>query len=186
MVQAILEHEVLVGVFGLVVAGLMGYTGLQIGQSKLMIAALAIAAATIALVVTSFQIDTDREQIQRSMEEIATALRANDYEKVFTYLHPNASEGIYHAKSEIPNYKFSRASISNVREIRINERTDPMTAISDFVALFSVSSEKGRQLYDADVNVLRNVKVYWMKSGDRWLIRDYRHSELNSPMIGEN
>lgn len=177
--QFVLENAMLIGVVGLLITGMVGYTALQIGQSKLFYAALAILSGTFALVLTSIWIETDREQIRRSMNEIAEALHQNDHPKVFSFLHPNASEGIQRAKAEVPSYTFHRAKVMDVREILINNRTNPPTAISDFVASFSVSSAGSRQVYDADVNVLRSIKIYWMKSGDRWLIRDYQHSDFS-------
>lgn len=173
----ILENAVLIGVLGGAITGLIAFAGYQLSQMRLLTGAAACGALTVALVALSVAIETDREQIRRTMQEIAETIQENDHEGLFSFFHPNASAGVQHAKSEVPGYKFLQASVSSIRDIIVNSQTRPPTAITEFIAAFKVSSDDP-QAYGAEVNARRFVKVYWMKLDERWLVQDYEHAEF--------
>ena len=172
-----LENSLLVGSLGAVFTGLIAFAGFRLNELRLLVGAAALFAVTIALVALSWWIETDREQIRRTMHEIARAVQENQHEKLFSYFHPNASLGVQHAESEVPRYTFHQASVTSIRDMTLNPRTNPPTAITEFIAAFKVSSDKP-QAYGAEVNSRRFVKVYWMKHNDRWLVHDYEHSDF--------
>lgn len=173
----ILENAVLVGIVGGVITGLVAFSGYQLSQMRLLIAAAVCCVLTIALVALSIAIETDREQIRRTMHEIAQAVQENDHERLVSFFHPNASAGVQHARTEVPRYRFQQASVTSIRDMIVNSRTRPPTAITEFIAAFKVSSDNP-QTYGAEVNARRFVKVYWMKQNDRWLVQDYEHAEF--------
>ena len=173
----ILENTLLIGVVGAVLSGLLAYTGIQLAEKRVLIGAGALCFLTVVLVVISQWIETDREQLRRTMNEIAVAVQQNDHDRFFTYFHPNASSGVQHAMSEVPRYTFHQASVTSIRNIVVNDRTQPPTAITEFIAAFKVSSDNP-QSYGAEFNSRRFVKVYWMKQGEKWQVLDYEHADF--------
>jgi hypothetical protein len=173
----IFENEIVIGLMGLTFASLLIYAGLRLAESRVWISGIAAVAVTLFLVALSVWVETDNESLRRTMGEVATALRENDREKVFSYFHPNATEGIQHVRGELPLYKFKNARITRIVDISVNPTTQPATATSEFVAAVRVSHTNPNQ-YDGSYDVRRLVKVYWMKNEDSWLIRDYEHFDV--------
>lgn len=183
--QFLFENAVLVGVVGAVLTGLTAFAGGRLSDRRLLLGSAALLMVTILLVAISIAIETDREQLKRTMREIASAVEQNQHEKVFSYFHPNASLGVQHAKSEVPRYRFHQASVTSVRSMTLNPRTNPPSAITEFIAAFKVSSDRP-DAYGADFNSRRFVKVYWMKHQDRWLVHDYEHSDFMQGFTNRN
>lgn len=181
----LLESALLIGLVGGLLSVLAAYTGVQLAEKRVQMGAAMLFALTIVLVAISLWIETDREQLRRTMREMAVAVQNNDHERLFAYFHPNASSGVQHAKSEVPRFQFHQASVTSVRDIVVNDRTQPPTAITEFIAAFRVSSDSP-QTYGAEFNSRRFVKVYWMKQGERWLVRDYEHADFMQGFTNES
>jgi hypothetical protein len=175
-VDFLFENEIAIGVVGLALSVLVGFVGLRVGQLKAVYAAVGLGLLTAILCGLSVWIETDREQIRRTMNEIANALRENDHPKVISFFHPNATMGLQQVQGELPQYEFLDARVTRVRQIAINNTTQPPTAVSEFLAAIEVKL-KNPSLYNGPRDARRFLKVYWMKKDDRWLVRDYEHFE---------
>jgi len=173
----LLESEIVVGLVGLLISAMLIYVGLRLAQSRVWLAGVAALALTLILVAVGFWVETDREQIRRSMNEIAIALRDNNHERVFSYFHPNATAGILQVKTELPQYTFKSARVTRVIDVSVNSSTQPPTAVSEFIASVKVMLNNP-SLYDGPRDARRFIKVYWMKKNDRWLVRDYEHFDV--------
>jgi divalent metal cation (Fe/Co/Zn/Cd) transporter len=171
MQEFFLESPYLLAASGLVVvlASLVFWT--QTGQRTGIYVAVITSAITVALVLVNLQVETNREQILRTIDEVAAALRTNDFERVYSYIHPGAAAGVMHAKSELPKYRFSEARRTRLNSIEINRAASPVSAIAEFNVLVGIEAE-GQKF-----RVPRFVRVYFVQQGDRWLVRDYEHFE---------
>ncbi len=141
------------------------------GQRIALSSALLFSAMTIGLVLLSMWIETDQEKIESTLHRVAAALESNDHPLVYSYIHPNATEGIQHAKGELPRYKFNDARVTRIKEIQVVPDSVPPTAIAEFnvVVNVDIGNNNGR--------AARFVRVYFMQRDDCWLIRDYEHFE---------
>jgi type II secretory pathway pseudopilin PulG len=178
-VQALLLENPLVPlIVGLCVTAIAIVVWTQVDQR--LVQRVSLATAIIALLVTvllvtlSLQIETDREKIESTLHRVADALQRNDFETVYTYIHPNATEGIQRAKTELPRYKFSDARVTRIKDIIVNSDTQPRTAIAEFNVVVNVSFEQfsGR--------APRFVHAYFMERDGKWLVRDYEHFEASA------
>lgn len=171
------ENPLGIAIVGLIASALIAYAGLHVGETKPLFAAGGVLILTGLLSGLSIWVETDKEQIQRTIYEIATALRNNDHSSVFSYIHPNSMEGLQQAKAELPRYTFHDARVTSLRKVEVNLLTRPPTAASEMLVAIEISSQRP-DMFGGQSDVRRLVKVYWMKKDDLWLVRDYEHSDF--------
>ena len=175
MWQTAMENPWALGLVGLCLSGLLGWVGVLSGRRSVWLATGLVILATAALVVASLRIETDREQIRRTIGEVAQAVASNDLERVLTYLHPAAAPGLQRARSELPLYVFHEARVTRMRSIEVNRRVQPAAAIAEFNVAVEVQAAGQR------IPIRRLVRAYFVLQGGRWLVRDYEHFE---PLAG--
>jgi cell division protein FtsW (lipid II flippase) len=173
----ILESPFLVGLVGLSVAAVLLLAAVQSGKWKLLYGAVGVALVTVVLITSSIVVgvlfESDQTKLKRSIDEIAQSLRQNDRDRALSFIHPNASPTVQRAKSEISQYQFHEAYVTGIRAIEVNQNSKPPTATTEFVATLKVAHE--REFSGVPFRGIRAFKIYWMKQGDRWLVRDYEH-----------
>lgn len=157
------------GVVGGIVAAISAFVWVQIGNKYLLYSTVGIAAFTIAAVMINIQVQTDNEKIRTLMSDIESAIRSNNHQKVYSYIHPNAAEGLAKVKGELPRYKFEEARITVVHSIETNFKSTPPTAIAEFNVIVSIEQYPGK--------IPRFVRVFFMLKDGKWLVRDYEHAE---------
>lgn len=174
-----LENPIAIGLIGLAISSSAIFAWTQFPQPGKqrwsLYVAISVLAATVLLVILSLSIETDKEKIRETLDNIAAALEKNDLEKVFKYIHPNAQGGLQRAKAELPSITFLDARITRIKSIEISHKSTPPTAIAEFNAVVDVNVPlfKGR--------VARFVRAYFMQRDDQWLVRDYEHFD---PTVG--
>lgn len=171
MQQLFLESPWTIAVSGLVVVVACVVVWIQTGHRVAVACAALGSLITLLLLAICIQIETDREAIKRTINEVAEAIEQNDHARVFSYIHPGAGEGIARARAELPQYEFSDARVTRVKSISVNQETSPPTALAEFNVVVAVRRS------GQNVKVARFVKVYFMQENGRWLVRDYEHFE---------
>lgn len=171
MVQLILESPTVLGIGGLFAAGLAGFFWTQSGNKAAGWTAIILLLLTLGLVFLSIQVETDQEKITRMLNDVASALQRNDSEYVLSHIHPQATETVQRAKTELPRYKFSEARVTRIKAVTVDNSRKPETAVAEFNVVVKLSFE------GFSGPVARFVKLYLAKQDDRWLVRDYEHSD---------
>ncbi len=169
--QTILESPWIVGLMGLFVAGLCFFLWTQFGNRSWLAATVGVVVATVVMLIVSLSVRTDREQITEMLHDVGAALQRNDHAFVLARIHPQASEAVQRAKSELNSYHFTEARVTRIKSIEI----DADDAVAQFNVMVNVK-EFGRR-------VPRFVKVYLKRVNDRWLVRDYEHSDPTAGFI---
>ena len=169
MNEILFENPLMPGVVGGIVVAISAFVWIQIGSKYLLYFTSAVAAITVAAVMINVQIQTDAEKIREVMSDIEIAVEANDRDKVYRFIHPNAVEGLTRVKQELPRYEFTAARITAIHSIETNLTTTPHTAIAEFNVVVSIEGYGGR--------IPRFVRVFFMERDGKWLVRDYEHSE---------
>lgn len=175
MQQFFLESPVALSLSGFFIALATVFWWTQTGARIAAISAAMVTLVTAILVLVSLRIETDREQIRQTIDQVAQALEANDFPRVFSYIHPGATEGVARAKEELPSYRFLDARLTRLRSIEVNRRASPAAAVAEFNV--AVEIERAGQR----VPIRRFVKVYFAQQAERWLVRDYEHFD---PLAG--
>lgn len=169
MVEFLLENPLWIGLLGLMATIAAAVVWLQTGARLAAIGAGSLALLTMALVFTSLRVETPREQIRRTIYEVAEALSRNDVPKVISYIHPGALPAVVKAKGELPNYQFTEARVTRLRTIEVDQRANPPAAVAEFNVAVEIAAE------GQNIPIRRLVKVYFGLSAGRWLVRDYEH-----------
>lgn len=177
MQQFLLESPFSVGLCGGLIVLALGVWWTQSGARVAAALAAAAALITTGLVIVSLQIETEREQIRRTIAEVADALDNNNVPLAVSYIHAGAAAGLQRASQELPQYTFHEARVTRMHSIEVHPQLAPPAAIAEFNV--AVEVEAGGQ----KIPVRRFVKVYFVKQGDRWLVRDYEHFD---PLTGLN
>jgi iron uptake system EfeUOB component EfeO/EfeM len=178
--NTVLENAIGVAVFGLLLAAAFGYAAVQIGQRNLLIVATSIAALTMTLAAVSHLVQTPREQLVEAIEAVADAVRANDIDRAISFVHPNAKPIEQRARTEMSSYTFLEAKVTSIRSVDINQNSKPATATTEFVARIKVRGDQ--RIYGMQGTAIRLLKVYWLRSGDRWLVNDYEHFDVRDAL----
>jgi hypothetical protein len=166
----------MIGLAGAVVVGIALFVWLQMASKAALYTAIAGGLITVGLVFLNVRVVTDRERIEQVLHEVAALLRTNAHGKVYEYIHPNAAQAVMRAKSELPNFKFADARVTRVREINVNPHTPPPTAVATFMVVVDVGIAQQIRYKGP-----RLIRVYFMKRGDQWLVRDYQHTDPVGP-----
>lgn len=153
---------------GFLVAG-GAYFWIQSGKKYALYITAAIAVITVLLLLINIQVETPREKIKSTLNELAAALKNNQFETIFGHIHPNAQPSVISAKTEVQKYEFSDARITRIKDISVNTDSNPPTAVAQFNATVHA------QFQTFNGRVPRFVKLYFMKRDGRWLITDFEH-----------
>lgn len=165
------ENPLLIGFIGVVTSLMAGFIWLQTGYRSVMIGTVGLLAMTVGAVLLNVNVVTDREHIEQILYSIAAALGKNDYSTVYGIIHPTAEQTVIRAKAELPNYKFSEARVTGIKDIQVNRFTKPATAIAEFYVFVAVSTQGN------EFDVRRFIRVYFMQREGRWLVHNYEHYE---------
>lgn len=172
MQQFLFESPLWIIVCGLFVVLVAGLLWTQTGARAAGLAALAAFILTVILVAVAVRVETDREKIHRTINEVAEAVEGNDLKRVTSFIHPHAVEGVARAKQELPQYTFREARMTRLKSILINRGSVPPTAIAEFNVI--VDLEIGGQ----HARIPRFVKAYFVEDQGHWLVRDYEHFDV--------
>jgi hypothetical protein len=167
---ALVENPVLVGVIGGLLATLALVVFLARRNLPSLVALVGAVALTLLGLVIERMVETEREQVERSVREVLAAVEANDLARVFNAIDPAATRVRNDASALMPLIKVEKARSLSAVEAIVESAANPTTAMSRFRAfLQGIHTRSGMQV--AYFN--QQVDIHWVKRGDRWLIEDY-------------
>ncbi|MDG2223910.1 MAG: hypothetical protein P8L85_21195 [Rubripirellula sp.] len=150
------------------------YGWLQTGKKPVGVAGLVFLLLIPLAWVTASRWETDREQIESRLYEIAAAVEANDYETAVAIIADPTTRA--EAKAELQRWTFQLARVNQIRSIELIDGTFPPEADVDMVAKVEISGSSGGQ----DYRVPRRLILKFQKNGDQWQVIDYQHL----PIVG--
>lgn len=160
-------------VLGLLLAAMLVGGWIQTGQKALLYAAGAAVVLTSLLLLAERMVETDREQVERTLHEIARDVERNDLQAVLRHIYSGAPEIRDRAASEFPNYTFKEVRITRLRKIDVVPKHLPPKAVAEFNVVVVGSDRQGLL---NDQQVPRFVVVtFYQESDGRWAVADYQH-----------
>jgi hypothetical protein len=162
---------------GVALTVMFGGGWIQTGQKPALIGAVVALALTGVLLAVERFLVTDREEVTRTLHQIAADVASNDVERVLDHIHPYREEVKELARHEMPRYKFDEVRITKVHNVTVNEAFIPKQAIIEFNVVVTGSSRQGLD----QGKYPRFVIVTFLQDGDRWKISNYQHHE---PQLG--
>lgn len=148
------------------------YGWLQTGKKAVAIAGLVCVALIPVAWLIADRWETDREQIESRIYEIADAVEANDHDLAVSIIADNATRA--QARNELRRYVFDLADVNKIRSIQIIEGTIPLEADVDMSVKVDVRQVNGGQTF----RVPRQLILRFVKQGDAWMVTDYQHMPI--------
>lgn len=156
-------------IVGVAVELVLGLMFLNTGRVVVLVA-MAVVAAVVALgVFVERVVVTEREEIEGALYGAATALEANDLDRLFTYVGPEAQPLRARAAEVVPRFRILEAKVRQL-QVSVNHVTNPPTARTELVGVFKVE-DKSQQLPREDY--IQRFVIRWRRDGERWLMVDY-------------
>lgn len=163
------ENAVPIWAGGAVLATMALVVYFQSRANAALVALLVIAALTGGLLAFEWAIETPREAVERTLNEIAAAIEANDLPALLTYVAPTATQVRTDAETLMPLVKVEKARILGSPEVVVDLAVQPPTATAKCQGLVDVVVKQNGMKGP----YMDRVTIEFVKDGDRWLIRDY-------------
>lgn len=113
---------------------------------------------------------TEREQIADALAGVASALEANDVERVLSFIDPAASGMRGSVRTALANARIHEARVYDL-VVELDGRSNPPTAQAEFTG--RVKGSYRGETGGGEGMVLRKFTVDFRRQGDRWLMTNY-------------
>ena len=153
----------------LFVALLLVLAAWKTGRGVLLLAIVGVVLVGGVLVLIEWRVVTDREKIYEAIDQIATAVEANDLTAASEFISPSAPAIPNQIKAEMASGSFSKVQVSSDRKIEINLHTSPPTATATFTAWAQLREFR---------TPTQKVKLTFRLEGDRWLVTKFEHGPV--------
>ena len=163
---------------GIVVEAILAVVLLRTGRGAVIGLMVAVAGLVLLGLVFERIIVTPQEEVEQTLDGVASALEADSLPRVLDYLAPDAPQLRSLAETNMPDLHFSEAKIRDLKT-SVNRFVDPPTATAEFLGVLSVKDSRGQFPYE---HYLDRFTVHLRREGNRWLLTSYeRHASAESP-----
>ncbi len=139
---------------------------------------LALAGLSILIIAIlvglSIFIETPREQLTRSVNQLAMAVQRNDVKALLEHVSPNALEIRQAAEREMQDTKFIHCWIAKIHEIQIDETKSPPQARVNLALIADVEQSvhgTGRGRVQLWLDMQKEPDGEWRVTGYRYTIQ---------------
>lgn len=145
---------------------------------------LAAIFGVLVLAGTCFLIEqivvTEREAVEQTLRDGATAVKRNDLEAVLAMIAPESTAMQQSVRTVLPQFEVTDAGIGGDLKVDIHRTGAEATATADFTGRISINSRaSGEQL--PHETYFRHFTVELRQEGGRWLMTDYKASDPPRP-----
>ena len=180
----IFENPILIGLIGGVAVIGCGYVGLKTGKrSPFVIGAIALLA-TLALLLLSLSIETDREQIRTALFELENAVQTNNVEAVLSHIHSRAPDIKQSARQEMERHTFRTVDIKRNLEITIQEDQSPRQAEATFNVEVQGDFDRGR--LPNSRGIVWVVLQFQKDTDEKWRVTHYHYDRITEGLRKRN
>jgi hypothetical protein len=139
---------------------------LQTRSNTALLAMVAVVGLVATLLVTEQWIETPREQVERSLYELAGVVEANDVAAALSFVAPSADAQVRKDIEQLmPLVDIERARIIGTPKIEVNANGAVATCRGIVIATNKQNGMKG--------GAEDELTMTWVHAGDRWLVKDY-------------
>ena len=176
----LVEEPVYIGILGFVTLGFLIFAWTQTGYRWMLHAAAGVIALTVGLLVLERLVETEPEQIERTLHQIARDVQTNDLALVLSHVYSGAPETMAMARGEFPRYELSDVDIKRNVEIQLVEGDSPPRAEVSFNVALNVKERKGGMDYG---RIPRFVRVTLRKEEGQWKVARYAHEDFQNSLL---
>ena len=164
------ESPFLILTVGVLLLAAFGYVYVNTRQKGALIGLGVVVALTAVLLLVEHLVQTPREQVEASLEGLASELEANNIEGALKYLDPAAKETRDRARWAMSRFQVTKAKISSDLQVEVNEMMSPPAAEVKFTGVIGVVDKKGAYSTQS-VPVKFTAKL--RQHGDRWVVTEH-------------
>lgn len=165
------EQPLLVSLMlGALAVGLF-YGWLQTGKKEAAIAGLVFALLIPVAWIVASRWETDREQIESLIYEIADAVERNDHEAAVKAIGDPQTKA--QARQELQNWTFELAQVNRISSIDVIQGTSPLQAEVNMSVKVNVTGRGVRSR-----RVPRRLLLKFENRNGDWFVTDYRHMPI--------
>jgi len=155
---------------GIVVEAVLGVVLFQTRRGVVLWAMIGVALLVLLGLGVEKLIVTEREKVERTIDEITEALEANDLEGVLRYLAPEARQSRISAQWALGRVEVYEANVNSL-EVTVNQLESPPTARAELSGRLHYHDREDQSPY---TNYPLRFTVDFRKEGDRWLVTGHR------------
>lgn len=162
---------------GIITVLILGSGLLKTGQSSLLYALIVAVLAFGGLLATERLVETDREQIQKMIRQVARHVEREEIDAVLEWIHSKAEATRAGAQSVIPRYEFAVARVTKFRELKVNS---PTTATAEFTVRLEGRTAGGSE---PNTPAILIVVVDLKKEGELWKVFSFKYVPFQAGKI---
>ncbi|MFN7730478.1 MAG: hypothetical protein ACK5OB_01150 [Pirellula sp.] len=179
MFDWLFENIWLVGGLGLFAVGLAVFAWIQTGHPWALRTAAGLGVLTVLLIAMNLWVETEREELLRTLYGLADDLQANRTDRVLAQIHPEASPQLNHYRDRLREVRFHYAKIKKIHGVEIGPSRTPRTAVVRLNAMVEGEQSGMRG------TVPRWVRLRFEKENGKWLIVDCEDREPQYEMLNQ-
>ncbi len=140
-----------------------------------------VILTTALLLIVSWLIETPREAIERSLNELAATVEANDVKGALSYLGPSADPQLRKdVETLMPLVRIERARVIGSPEINLEGGANPTSAtVKCRGVILAVNKQDGMKGGAEDQLILK-----WVLHSKRWLLESYTSQKNWNRAVG--
>jgi hypothetical protein len=165
----LVENPLPVLFFGVIVAAVLGAVFVSTQRLELLWAILGVAVFVLVMVGLEWLVVTQREEVEATIDRIAEALEANDWDAVKSHLTPDAATTRDRADEARRLVTVTDTKVRNL-QIEVNRHTSPPTATARFDGVIYYEP---KDHFTASGWYPARFTVEFRELGDRWLVTDH-------------
>jgi hypothetical protein len=127
---------------GIFITAILGIVWFQNQKPILLLPIIVTIGLTVIGVIVENRVVTPREEVEMTIDSLADALKANDQERVVSFISPSAAKTQARARWALKMFVVKKAKISKLK-ITINPLTSPPSAEANFTGVFHLKDRKG-------------------------------------------
>jgi len=139
----------------------------------LLAAAIAALSGAVILVGVERWVETPREEVQRTLLEIAADIETNDLDQILQHISEHSPGMIAKARAELPKHHFKSIKITSIEKIEINNRGHEPRAYIEFRIVVDGDFFHGQLSH----RVPRFITLTMHQEEGAWKITDYEHHQ---------
>jgi len=163
------ENALAIWMGGAVLVTMAGVVYAQLRTRGALLAILSVIVVTGALLVVEHVIETPREAVERTLNQLAATIEANDLPGVLAFIAAKASEVRQDAEALMPLVIVSKARVIGTPEITVDESAQPLSATAKCQGFIDVTVRQN----GVKGPYMDRVEIHFVSNGQRWLIESY-------------
>ena len=157
-------------VSGVLIEALLAVALYNTGRGAIITAMIGVLAVVGLGVIIERIVVTDREQVADTLADVASAVQANDVERVLSYIDPASTGMRATVRTALGSARISEVRIYDL-VVDVNQRSNPPTAQAEFTG--RVKGHYRGEAASGEGMLLRKFTVSLRRQGDRWVMTDY-------------